>query len=110
MYETKCRGARNCTNELSPAIVLNQRSYWPAQTCCIACEVRRIVLKCFDIFKHLRGSGSIDKIKKFHRDVPWEFLLTAAVGICLSLWLRQIPTAAENPLGIPYYSHIRIEV
>ena len=29
-----------------------------------------MVLKCFDIFKHLRGLKSVDKIKKYHRDIP----------------------------------------
>ena len=29
-----------------------------------------IFLKCFDIFKHLRASGKVDKIKKYRRDIP----------------------------------------
>ena len=49
---------------------------------------RSFILTFFDIFKHLRGSGTVDKIKKFRRDVPWEFLPSAAVGIYLSLRLR----------------------
>ena len=29
-----------------------------------------IVLKCFDIFKHHRRPGTVDKIKKYCRDSP----------------------------------------
>ena len=29
-----------------------------------------IFLKCFDILKHLRASGKVDKIKKYRRDIP----------------------------------------
>ena len=64
---------------------------------------RSFVFKLFDISKHLRGSGSVDKIKKFRRDVPREFLHTLAVGMPLTLRVRGIPTAAvcKNSLGKP---------
>ena len=32
--------------------------------------MQRVVLVCFDIFKHFRGSGTVDKIKKYRRDIP----------------------------------------
>ena len=63
-----------------------------------------MVLKCFDIFKHLRGSGTVDKIKKYRRDSP--------LGVFTDLRLRRIPTPrsvktpSEIPLGIPYYSSL----
>ena len=64
---------------------------------------RSFVFKLFDISKHLRGSGTADKIKKFRRDVPRGFLLTSAVNSHLSLRLRWLSTAAvsKNPLGNP---------
>ena len=31
--------------------------------------VQRVVLVCSDIFKHLRGSETVDKIKKYRRDI-----------------------------------------
>ena len=46
---------------------------------CIAGEVRPIVLKCLDIFKHLRGLKLVDKIKKYRRDFPRAIALTSAV-------------------------------
>ena len=33
-------------------------------------QVRPIVLVCLDIFKHHKGSGTVDKIKKYHQDSP----------------------------------------
>ena len=59
-------------------------------------RVRSVVLKCFDIFKHLRGLKSIDKIKKCRRDIPRDCLLTVAVGIDLTLRVRSIPTATVS--------------
>ena len=50
--------------------------------------VRRVVLVCFDIFKHLRGSGTVDKIKKYRRDVPRGLSLTLAVDCHLTLRVR----------------------
>ena len=47
---------------------------------------RLFVFKLFDIFKHLRGSGTVDKIKKFRRDFlgdfypPRPWIATAASG------------------------------
>ena len=35
---------------------------------------RPFVFKLFDIFRHLRRWGTVDKIKKFRRDVPREVL------------------------------------
>ena len=53
-----------------------------------AWRVRQIVLTFFDIFKHLRGLKSVDKIKKYHCDVPWGFSLTLAVDCHLTLRVR----------------------
>ena len=59
-------------------------------------------MKCFDIFKHLRGSGTVDKIKKYRRDSP--------LGVFTDLGRRDSPkpqsvkTPSEIPLGIPYYN------
>ena len=63
----------------------------PALTCCIAGEVRPIVLKCFDISKHLRGSGMVDKIKKYRRDIPRRLSLTSAVDCHLGFGDNQWP-------------------
>ena len=62
-----------------------------------------IVLTCFDIFEDLRGSGTVDKIKKCHRDIPRDCFHTLAVGMHLTLWVRCIPTAAvcKQSLGNP---------
>ena len=46
-----------------------------------------LFLVCFDIFKHHRRSGTVDKIKKYRRDIPWGFLSTSAVD--------------KNPFGNP---------
>ena len=54
---------------------------------------RSFVFKLFDISKHLRGSGTADKIKKFRRDSP------SGVFTDLGRWdLRQL-TASVNPNG-----------
>ena len=50
-------------------------------------RVRSVVLKCFDIFLHLRGSGMVDKIKKYRRDVPRGLSLTLAMDCHLTLWV-----------------------
>ena len=64
---------------------------------------RSFVFKLFDIFKHLRGSGTVDKIKKYHWDFPREFVHTLAVDSHLSPRLRWLSTAAvgTNPLRTP---------
>ena len=54
---------------------------------------RLIVLKCFDIFLHLRGSGMVDKIKKYRRDSP------SGVFTDLGHWDLPQPTASVNPNG-----------
>ena len=43
--------------------------------CCVGSHTldRSFVFKLFDIFKHLRGSGRVDKIKKYRRDFPGSF-------------------------------------
>ena len=43
-------------------------------------EGRSFVFKLFDISKHLRGSGTVDKIKKYRRDNSRECSLTLAVS------------------------------
>ena len=65
----------------------------PALTRCIAGEVRLIVLTCSDIFEQLRGSGTVDKIKKYCRDSP--------SGDFTDLGRRDVPqpTASVNPDG-----------
>ena len=50
--------------------------------------VQRVVLVCSDIFKHLRGSETVDKIKKYHRDVPRGLSLTLAMDCHLTLPVR----------------------
>ena len=69
---------------------------------CFVGVVRRIVLKCFDIFKHLRlGLKSVDEIKKRCRDIPREILpLILAIGMRRP---RSVKTPSANPPGIPYY-------
>ena len=57
--------------------------------------VRCIVLVCSDIFKHLRGLGRVDKIRKYRRDSP--------SGVFTDLGHRSVKTPSENPRGIPYY-------
>ena len=39
---------------------------------------RSFVFKLVDIFKHLRGLKSVDKIKKYRRDIPRGLSLTTA--------------------------------
>ena len=51
-------------------------------------RVRSVVLTCFDIFKHLRGLKSVDKIKKYRRDIPRGLSLTLAVDCHLTLRVR----------------------
>ena len=79
-------GRADCYKRTHPEIVL-------ALTCCIAGEVRRIVLKCSDIFEQLRGSGTVDKIKKYRRDSP--------SGDFTDLGRRDLPQppASVNPDG-----------
>ena len=66
---------------------------------CIAGVVRPIVLTFLDIFKHLRGSGMVDKIKKCCRGSPRGFLLPLAVGSHLTLPVRcsQSPRGVKSP-------------
>ena len=54
---------------------------------------RSFVFKLFDIFKHLRGSGTVDKIKKFRRDSP--------SGVFTDLGRRYLPqpTASADTDG-----------
>ena len=49
---------------------------------------RSFVFKLFDISKHLRGSGMVDKIKKYRRDVPRGLSLTLAMDSPLTLRVR----------------------
>ena len=49
---------------------------------------RLFVFKPFDIFERLRGLKSVDKIKKFRRDVPRGLSLTLAVDCHLTLRVR----------------------
>ena len=65
---------------------------------------RPFVFKLFDIFKHLRGSGTVDKIKKFRRDVPREFFSDRDRLDSRRPW--SVKTPSEIPLGIPYYSTV----
>ena len=55
--------------------------------------VRRTVLTLFDISKHHRGSGTVDKIKKYRRDSP--------SGVFTDLGRRDLPQsmASVNPDG-----------
>ena len=64
---------------------------------------RSFIFKVFDIFKHHRGSGTVDEIKKCRRDVPRGFLSTSDVDSHLSLRLRWLSTSAvdKNRLGNP---------
>ena len=54
---------------------------------------RSFVFRLFDIFKHLRGSGTVDKIKKYRRDSP--------SGAFTDLGRRDLPQppASVNPDG-----------
>ena len=73
--------------------VLNRRRQ---SSCCpgrgFAGEVRPIILTFFDIFKHLRGLKSVDKIKKYLRDSP--------SGVFTDLGRRDSPhpTGSVNPI------------
>ena len=59
-------------------------------------QERSFVFKLFDIFQHLRGSGTVDKIKKYRRDIP--------SGVFTDLRRpRSVKTSSEIPPGIPYY-------
>ena len=68
-----------------PEIVLNWRRHNKLAAGSNPMHRRRgmlwpIVLTCFDMFKHLRGSGTVDKIKKYLCDVPRAVALTSAVN------------------------------
>ena len=71
---------------------------------------RSFVFKLFDIFKHLRGSGRVDKIKKYRRDFLGSFYrprpsgFASAFGFGESRRPRSVKTPSEIPLGIPYYN------
>ena len=69
-YRNETPGQADWYKRTHPEIVLHRRR-------CLAGEVRPIVLVCSDIFKPFRGSGTVDKIKKYRRDYlgnvysPW---------------------------------------
>ena len=73
---------------------------------------RPFVLKLFDIFKHLKGLKSVDKIKKYHRNIPWGFNLhspwpsgvTSPYWFSDSRWPRGVQISSGIPPGIPYYN------
>ena len=56
--------------------------------------MRRVVLVCSDIFEQLRGSGMVDKIKKYRRDSP--------LGVFTDLGRRDVPQpmASAHPDGL----------
>ena len=54
---------------------------------------KSFILTFFDIFKHRRGAGTVDKIKKYHRDISRGFLPTLAVDSHQSRRLRWLSTA-----------------
>ena len=64
---------------------------------------RSFVFTFLDIFKHLKGSGIVDKIKKCRRDIPQDRLHTLAVEIDLTLQVQSILKAAvcKQSLGNP---------
>ena len=60
---------------LAVSVVLNRRArsrclLKPVASQASQEKVWSIVLKCFDILWYRRGSGTVDKIKKYRRDSP----------------------------------------
>ena len=84
--ETKCWGARLLQTN-SPGNRFESEKIAAGSNLLHYRRVRSVVLKCFDIFLHLRGSGIVDKIKKYRRDSPSGVL-----------------NPSKIPLGIPYYN------
>ena len=104
--ETKCRGVRPFslfvkTNSPDVLNVRRHSSRCPGRG--FAGELRPIVLTFLDIYKHLMGLKSVDKIKKYRRDIPRGFLSTSAVDSHRSRRLRWLSTSAvdKNLLGNP---------
>ena len=66
----------------------------------------RLFFTFIDIFKHLEGSDTADKIKmslrNFYRPRPSGF--ASAIGFGESRRPRSVKTPSENPLILPYYS------
>ena len=58
-----------CSNKLTGCFEL-EKTERPLSRLWFRMGLRPIVLVCFDIFKHHKGSGTVDKIKKYRRDGP----------------------------------------
>ena len=66
--------------------------HWESSEC--RQQDRSFVFRLFDIFKHLRGSGTVDKIKKYRRDLPRAVALTSILVFTKSVNVESLPEVA----------------
>ena len=96
--KTKCWGTRCnprlCKQTHQPCFESDkmERTRWPRSDKIESDKMAEVLqaskVEYFDIFWHLRGSGTVDKMKKYCHDIPRGLSLTSAVDCHLTLRVR----------------------